>query len=47
MNVLKGLCFIILIFGTMLYHDMLPWFVNKNRESLLLTDSLEGSMTEK
>lgn len=46
-NILKGLCFVILIFGTMLYHDMLPCFVNKNRESLLLTDSLEGSMTEK
>jgi hypothetical protein len=28
-NILKGLCFVILIFGTMLYHDMLPWFAPK------------------
>ena len=43
-NILKALCFVILIFGTMLYHDMLPWFGSKARESLLLTDSDEGSM---
>lgn len=38
-NVLKALCFAILIFGTMLYHNMLPWFGSKTHESLLLTDS--------
>ena len=38
-NILKALCFVILIFGTMLYHDMIPWFGPKVHESLLLTDS--------
>jgi hypothetical protein len=28
-NILKGLCFIILIFGTLLYHDMIPYFNGK------------------
>jgi hypothetical protein len=43
-NILKALCFAILIFGTMLYHDMIPWFGPKFHESLLLTDSDEGSI---
>jgi hypothetical protein len=38
-NILKALCFVILIFGTMLYHEMLPCFGAKVHESLLLTDS--------
>ena len=43
-NILKALCFAILIFGTMLYHDMLPCFGPKVHESLLLSDSEEGSL---
>jgi hypothetical protein len=28
-NILKGLGFLVLIFGTMLYHDMIPYFKSK------------------
>lgn len=37
-NIIKFVGFIILIVGTMIYHDIIPLFNKKNKDSLLLSD---------